>query len=130
FIRQPLSPSIPYTLPPTLRTQIPNPYPPNILLIPDRSLQLTLQSLSTIIPQNLNPLIFLINNHRYTLHTIIHPIKQPYNHIPISHYKSLPSLFPPHNLLLHHLNTSQQLILTFQNIKSNTHPIHFLEVKI
>ncbi|WP_447084414.1 thiamine pyrophosphate-dependent enzyme, partial [Staphylococcus aureus] len=62
FIGQPLWGSIGYTLPATLGTQIANPYRRNILLIGDGSLQLTVQSLSTMIRQNLNPVIFVINN--------------------------------------------------------------------
>ena len=78
FIGQPLWGSIGYTLPATLGTQIANPYRRNILLIGDGSLQLTVQSLSTMIRQNLNPVIFVINNDGYTVERMIHGMKEPY----------------------------------------------------
>ena len=62
FIGQPLWGSIGYTLPATLGTQIADPQRRNVLLIGDGSLQLTVQSLSTMIRQNLKPVIFVINN--------------------------------------------------------------------
>ena len=71
FIGQPLWGSIGYTLPATLGTQIANPYRRNILLIGDGSLQLTVQSLSTMIRQHLNPVIFVINNDGYTVERMI-----------------------------------------------------------
>ena len=58
------------------RTQIANPYRRNILLISDGSLQLTVQSLSTMIRQNLNPVIFVINNDGYTVERMIHGMKE------------------------------------------------------
>ncbi len=48
----------------------------------------------------------------------------------MSDYKPLPPVFPRHNLQLHHLNTSDQLKPPFQKINSNTHPIHYLQLKI
>ena len=61
--------------------------------INDGSLQLTVQSLSTMIRQNLNPVIFVINNDGYTVERMIHGMKEPYNDIRMWDYKSLPSVF-------------------------------------
>ena len=130
FIGQPLWGSIGYTLPATLGTQIANPYRRNILLIGDGSLQLTVQSLSTMIRQNLNPVIFVINNDGYTVERMIHGMKEPYNDIRMWDYKSLPSVFGGDNVLVHDVNTSEELMLTFENIKSNSDRMHFVEVKM
>ena len=89
FIGQPLWGSIGYTLPATLGTQIANPHRRNVLLIGDGSLQLTVQSLSTMIRQDLKPIIFVINNDGYTVERMIHGMNEPYNDIKmwiIKHY--------------------------------------------
>ena len=96
----------------------------------DGSLQLTVQSLSTMIRQNLNPVIFVINNDGYTVERMIHGMKEPYNDIRMWDYKSLPSVFGGDNVLVHDVNTSEELMLAFENIKSNSDRMHFVEVKM
>ncbi|HDR5105768.1 TPA: alpha-keto acid decarboxylase family protein, partial [Bacillus anthracis] len=61
YVAQPLWGSIGYTLPALLGTQLANLSRRNILIIGDGSFQLIVQELSTILRQNLNPIIFLIN---------------------------------------------------------------------
>lgn len=65
----------------------------NILIIGDGSYQVTAQELSTILRQNLKPIIFLINNNGYTVERAIHGQNQPYNDIQMWDYTSLPNLF-------------------------------------
>ena len=83
FIGQPSWGSIGYTLPATLGTEIAEPHRRNVLLIGDDSLQLTVQSLSTMIRQQLKPIIFVVNNDGYTVECLIHGMKEPYNDIHI-----------------------------------------------
>lgn len=71
--------SIGYTLPALLGTQLANLSRRNILIIGDGSFQLTVQELSTILRQNLKPIIFLINNNGYTVERAIHGQIEPYN---------------------------------------------------
>ena len=52
-----------------------------ILLIGDGSYQMTAQELSTIIKENLDVVIFLINNDGYTIERCIHGLKQGYNDV-------------------------------------------------
>ncbi|KAA8647421.1 hypothetical protein EYZ11_011556 [Aspergillus tanneri] len=52
-----------------------------ILFIGDGSLQMTVQEISTMISQNLNIVIFVINNSGYTIERAIHGRKQAYNDV-------------------------------------------------
>lgn len=130
FIGQPLWGSIGYTLPATLGTQIAAPNRRNILLIGDGSLQLTVQSLSTMIRQQLKPVIFVINNDGYTVERLIHGMKEPYNDIHMWDYKALPAVFGGDNVVVHDVNTSHELKDAFENINANNDRMHFVEVKM
>lgn len=114
FIGQPLWGSIGYTLPATLGTQIAAPHRRNVLLIGDGSLQLTVQSLSTMIRQQLKPIIFVVNNDGYTVERLIHGMKEPYNDIHMWDYKALPAVFGGDNVVIHDVNTSHELKETFE----------------
>lgn len=130
FIGQPLWGSIGYTLPATLGTQIADPQRRNVLLIGDGSLQLTVQSLSTMIRQNLKPVIFVINNDGYTVERMIHGMKEPYNDIRMWDYKALPAVFGGDNVEVHDVNTSEELKRAFEKINANSDRMHYVEVKM
>lgn len=93
FVGQPLWGSIGYTLGALLGTQIADKTRRNILLIGDGSFQLTAQELSTILYNNLNPILFIINNDGYTVERYIHGANRHYNDINMWDYKSLPQVF-------------------------------------
>ncbi|EMY5508500.1 alpha-keto acid decarboxylase family protein [Bacillus wiedmannii] len=93
YVGQPLWGSIGYTLPALLGTQLANLSRRNILIIGDGSFQLTVQELSTILRQNLKPIIFLINNNGYTIERAIHGQNQPYNDIQMWDYTKLANTF-------------------------------------
>ncbi|MBO0376751.1 alpha-keto acid decarboxylase family protein [Staphylococcus warneri] len=130
FIGQPLWGSIGYTLPATLGTEIAAPHRRNVLLIGDGSLQLTVQSLSTMIRQQLKPIIFVVNNDGYTVERLIHGMKEPYNDIHMWDYKALPAVFGGDNVVVHDVNTSHELKETFEKINANGDCMHFVEVKM
>ncbi|MFW3591455.1 alpha-keto acid decarboxylase family protein [Staphylococcus caprae] len=130
FIGQPLWGSIGYTLPATLGTQIANPHRRNVLLIGDGSLQLTVQSLSTMIRQDLKPIIFVINNDGYTVERMIHGMKEPYNDIKMWDYKALPAVFGGDNVAVHDVNNSEELMQAFEDIKARNDRMHYVEVKM
>lgn len=130
FIGQPLWGSIGYTLPATLGTQIANPHRRNVLLIGDGSLQLTVQSLSTMIRQDLKPIIFVINNDGYTVERMIHGMKEPYNDIKMWDYKALPAVFGGDNVAVHDVNNSEELMQAFEDIKAHNDRMHYVEVKM
>lgn len=93
YVAQPLWGSIGYTLPALLGTQLANLSRRNILIIGDGSFQLIVQELSTILRQNLNPIIFLINNNGYTVERAIHGQNEPYNDIQMWEYTKLAKVF-------------------------------------
>lgn len=130
FIGQPLWGSIGYTFPATLGTQIAAPHRRNVLLIGDGSLQLTVQSLSTMIRQQLKPIIFVVNNDGYTVERLIHGMKEPYNDIHMWDYKALPAVFGGDNVVIHDVNTSHELKETFEKINAHSDCMHFVEVKM
>ncbi|KAB8208420.1 thiamine diphosphate-binding protein [Aspergillus parasiticus] len=79
--------SIGYMLPATLGATLAqsertnNPKSRAILFIGDGSLQMTVQEISTMIRENLNVIIIVINNKGYTIERAIHGRKQSYNDI-------------------------------------------------
>ncbi|PEK58759.1 alpha-keto acid decarboxylase family protein [Bacillus wiedmannii] len=93
YVAQPLWGSIGYTLPALLGTQLADLSRRNILIIGDGSFQVTVQELSTILRQNLKPIIFLINNNGYTVERAIHGENQPYNDIQMWDYTKLANTF-------------------------------------
>ncbi len=62
-----------------------------IVFVGDGAFQLTCQELSTVIRNNLNPIVFLINNEGYTIERLI--IDGPYNDIQPWKYHLLPQVF-------------------------------------
>ncbi|KAL2866960.1 alpha-keto acid decarboxylase family protein [Aspergillus lucknowensis] len=64
-----------------------------VLFVGDGSLQLTLQEVSTMIRNNLNPIIFVICNEGYTIERYIHGWDQSYNDIQAWDIKGIPIAF-------------------------------------
>ncbi|PWY84568.1 pyruvate decarboxylase [Aspergillus sclerotioniger CBS 115572] len=64
-----------------------------VLFVGDGSLQLTVQELSTMIRNNLNPIIFVICNNGYTIERYIHGWDEGYNDIQPWDIKGLPTVF-------------------------------------
>ncbi|WP_120944363.1 MULTISPECIES: alpha-keto acid decarboxylase family protein [Helicobacter] len=93
FIGQPLWGSIGYTLGALLGSALANRNRRNILLIGDGSLQLVAQELSTMLRENITPIIIVINNDGYTVERCIHGPQRHYNDINMWHYSKLPSVF-------------------------------------
>ncbi len=62
-----------------------------IVFVGDGAFQMTAQELSTVIRQELSPVIFLMNNRGYTVERVIHD--GPYNDIQNWRYHQLPGLF-------------------------------------
>lgn len=128
FIGQPLWGSIGYTLPATLGTQIADQNRRNILLIGDGSLQLTVQSIATMIRQDLHPIIIVINNDGYTVERKIHGEEAPYNDIQMWDYKALPAVFGGKDVPTYDVKTSRELQNTLTEIENNPNQMHVVEV--
>ncbi len=131
FIGQPLWGSIGYTLPSTLGSQIADTTRRNLLLIGDGSLQLTVQAISTMMREQIKPVIFVINNDGYTVERKIHGETARYNDIKMWNYQMLPAVFGEDEAVsVHDVNTSEQLQAAFDQIERETDKMHLVEVKM
>jgi len=91
FIGQTFYGSIGYTVGATLGACIAAPTRRAVLFIGDGAFQVTCQDLSTMIRNNLKPIIFLLNNDGYTIERVI--CDHPYNDIQPWHYHQLAAVF-------------------------------------
>ncbi|MGH1297867.1 alpha-keto acid decarboxylase family protein [Bacillus pretiosus] len=129
YVAQPLWGSIGYTLPALLGTQLADLSRRNILIIGDGSFQLTVQELSTILRQNLKPIIFLINNNGYTIERAIHGQNQPYNDIQMWDYTKLAKVFGSEKKSLTcKVENEIELAEVLTNITLNKNQLIFIEV--
>ncbi|MED2761070.1 alpha-keto acid decarboxylase family protein [Bacillus thuringiensis] len=129
YVGQPLWGSIGYTLPALLGTQLANLSRRNILIIGDGSFQVTAQELSTILRQNLKPIIFLINNNGYTVERAIHGQNQPYNDIQMWDYNKLSMVFgSEEKSLTFKVENVAELAEVLTNITFNKNQLIFIEV--
>lgn len=129
YVAQPLWGSIGYTLPALLGTQLADLSRRNILIIGDGSFQLTVQELSTILRQNLKPIIFLINNNGYTIERAIHGQNQPYNDIQIWDYTKLANTFgSEEQSLTCKVENETELAEVLTKINFNMNRLIFVEV--
>ncbi len=96
FVGQPLWGSIGFTFGALLGTCLADRERRNILIIGDGSFQLTAQELSTMLRENLTPIIIVINNDGYTVERCIHGPNRKYNDINMWHYTKLVEVFDVH----------------------------------
>ena len=129
FVGQPLWGSIGYTLGALLGTQIADKTRRNILLIGDGSFQLTAQELSTMLWNDLNPIIFVINNDGYTVERYIHGPNRHYNDINMWNYKSLPKVFNGESKsVTFKVTNAKELDSALEKINTITDKLVFVEV--
>jgi indolepyruvate decarboxylase len=93
FISQNVWGSIGYTLPALLGSMLARPELRHLLFIGDGSLQMTAQEISTLVRHGLKPVIFVLNNHGYTIERVILGPQSGYNEIQNWNYAGLPQLF-------------------------------------
>jgi TPP-dependent 2-oxoacid decarboxylase len=91
FIAQAFYVSIGYALPATLGAKLAAPNLRPITFVGDGAFQMTVQELSTIIRQGLNPIIFLMNNDGYAIERVFHDGR--YNDLQMWQYSRLPEVF-------------------------------------
>ena len=91
FIGQTFYGSIGYTVGATLGASIAAKERRVVLFVGDGAFQVTCQDLSTMIRNNLKPVIFLLNNDGYTIERVI--VDHTYNDIQPWHYHKLPEVF-------------------------------------
>lgn len=88
--------SIGYTLPAVLGTALASPKRRHLLFIGDGSFQMTAQEFSTILREEVKPIIFVINNKGYTIERYILGWKSKYNNIANWKFTQLPQVFSDH----------------------------------
>lgn len=93
FIGQPLWGSIGYTFPAMLGSQIADRHNRTILSIGEGSLLLTIQEFGVMFKNDINPIMFIIDNTGYTVERVIHGMDEAYNDVPQLEYASLPKVF-------------------------------------
>lgn len=93
FISQAVWQSIGYATPALLGAILASPQRRHILFTGEGSLQLTAQEISTILRHDLKPLIFIINNHGYTIERAILGKDAKYNDVANWRYSELPNVF-------------------------------------
>jgi len=127
YIIQPLWSSIGYSVGALLGTTIAAPQRRSILLVGDGSFQLTAQEISTIMRNNLYPVICLINNDGYTVERAIHGATQHYNDIQMWKYAELPKIFGE-EFWSAKVSTEVELDKALQQAATITNKLVFLEI--
>ncbi|MGL4739462.1 MAG: alpha-keto acid decarboxylase family protein [Sarcina sp.] len=131
FIGQPLWGSIGYTVGAVLGTHMADRNRRNILLVGDGSFQLTVQEVSTMLRQNLNTVVFVVNNDGYTVERVIHGPRREYNDIKMWDYRKLPEVFAPEKkdeMLVFNVSTEIELAQAMKEIDNNPEKFAFVEV--
>lgn len=93
FIGMPLWGSIGYSIPALLGAAMADQESRGVLMVGDGSAQLTIQEIGTIIREQVNPVIFLINNDGYTIERSIHGVTAAYNDITTYDWSKIPGAF-------------------------------------
>ncbi|KAL4800636.1 thiamine diphosphate-binding protein [Aspergillus venezuelensis] len=94
-----------------------------ILWVGDGSLQLTVQEISTMIRNNLNPIIFVICNEGYTIERFIHGWDESYNDIQTWDIKGLPVAFGGGDMFKgYKVTTRDELTKLFANKEFSSAP--------
>ena len=123
--------SIGFTLPAVLGSQLANPERRHVLFIGDGSFQLTAQELSTILRQELKPIIVLVNNDGYTIERFILGMEQEYNKIQNWNYNELPKVFKADTTMeSYSAKTEGELKDALEDIAAHPERGAFLEVHL
>lgn len=130
FVGQALWGSIGYALPAILGTQMADKSRRNILVIGDGSLQLTAQEISTMLREDINPVLFVINNDGYTIERVIHGPRRKYNDINMWDYSKLGDVFGLKNRksLSFTVSTEQELADAMKAVNANREQLAIVEV--
>lgn len=99
--------SIGFTLPATLGSQLAEPDRRHILFIGDGSFQMTAQELSTILREDLQPIIVLVNNRGYTIERFILGMDSAYNDVQNWSFADLPRVFQPETTMVSYQATTE-----------------------
>ena len=104
-----------------------------ILFTGDGSFQLTAQEVSTMLRNNLAPIIFVICNQGYTIERLIHGMKDAYNDVQEWKYKDLPAVFGAKDgtVLTYRVKSKEELETLFKDDEfssGETQKMRFVEL--
>lgn len=123
--------AIGFTLPALLGSQLANPHRRHLLFIGDGSFQLTAQELSTILRQELAPIIVLLNNDGYTIERYILGMNSEYNDIQGWKYHQLPKVFKADTTMESYVAATEgELADALDSIAAHPERGAFLEIKL
>ncbi|CRF41380.1 alpha-keto acid decarboxylase family protein [Helicobacter ailurogastricus] len=133
FIGQPLWGSIGYTFGALLGSALADRKRRNVLLVGDGSFQLTAQELSTMLRENITPIVLVINNDGYTVERCIHGPERKYNDINMWHYTKLLEAFDVHlhrKPLSFKAGTVESLEQALEQANKHPDKLAFIEVQM
>lgn len=133
FIGQSLWSSIGYTVGATLGAAIAERNKRCILMIGDGAFQLTAQEVSTMIREDLNPIIILNNNSGYTIERYVAGATKGYNDITNWNYIDLIKAFNTNverKVRVDRIETSKELKESLEKAKKDNEGLTFFELKM
>lgn len=130
YIGQALWASIGYAMGAALGSSIADTDNRSYLLIGDGSFQLTAQTISTIMRNNLNTVVMLINNNGYTIEKAIHGRTKHYNDINMWKYSELPKVLnmDDNASLCFKVKSERELINALNQAAATTDKMIFIEM--
>jgi indolepyruvate decarboxylase len=126
FFAQPYYLSIGYSVPASLGISLARPDQRAVIIAGDGAFQETAQELSTLMRNNTNSIIFLLNNGGYTIERILHS-DNIYNDIQNWKYSKLPYIFGD-NCLGIEVNTEAELETAIETAINTTDKLIFIEI--
>src|SRR3990170_7730436 len=129
YINQTLWGSIGYSVGALLGAACADPNRQCILFVGDGSFQLTAQAISTVIRNNLTPIVFLLNNKGYTIERVIHGAKRHYNDVQNWNYANLPKIFGD-NVWSTKVSSEQELEQALQSLSHHSDKLRFIEIEL
>lgn len=131
LLGQPIWSAIGYTIPATLGASLADPSCRMILFIGDGAAQLTVQELATILDRGLNPVIFVLNNHGYTVERVIRNPQAQYHDITEWEWTALPAALAPHALhVATRVETHTELAAALAVARETTDRMVLIEVNL
>ncbi|MGT2888592.1 alpha-keto acid decarboxylase family protein [Streptococcus didelphis] len=129
---QPLWGSIGYTFPAVFGSQLANPDSRHILFVGDGSLQLTVQDIGLALREQLNTIVFVINNDGYTVERKIHGPEEVYNDIPQWQYSQLPASFGGNDsqVLARKVSTEEELVEILEKARADVSRMYWIELML
>lgn len=132
FICQPLWSSIGFSFPAALGSQLANPKRRNVLSIGEGSLLMTIQEMGFAVKYDLKPIIFVIDNHGYSVERVIHGMHEPYNDVPALNYSLIPEAFGAKKNQYNYFDvkTEKELLMAMKSIENNSSQLSIVRVNM